>query len=40
MGVGAVVVLGTLVGLIVLVFAVVRRVDPEARGTESREPGR
>jgi hypothetical protein len=33
--VGAVIMLGTLLGLIVLIFAVVLRFDPEAR----RDPG-
>jgi hypothetical protein len=34
---GAVVMLGTLFGLIIVIFAVVLRFDPEARGDSSRE---
>ena len=37
--VGAVIMLGTLVGLIVLIFALVLRFDPEARGP-SKSKGR
>ena len=36
MGVGAVIMLGTLFGLIVLIFGVVVYFDPEARGGEGR----
>jgi len=35
--VGAVIMLGTLIGLIVLVFWLVLRYDPEARGPVRRE---
>lgn len=35
---GAVIMLGTLFGLIVLVFGLVVRYDPEARGTKKDEP--
>jgi hypothetical protein len=35
--VGAVIMLGTLLGLIALIFGVVLRYDPEARRTPSRE---
>ena len=35
--VGAVIMLGTLVGLIVLIFALVIRFDPEARDPAKRE---
>jgi hypothetical protein len=35
--VGALIMLGTLVGLIVLVFGVVLRYDPEARRPSTRE---
>ena len=35
---GAVIMLGTLVGLIVLVFALVRRYDPEARRAPDEGP--
>lgn len=34
---GAVIMLGTLAGLIVLIFALVLRYDPEAREVPSRE---
>ena len=34
---GALIMLGTLVGLIVLVFALVLRFDPEARGPAARK---
>ena len=37
--VGAVIMLGTLVGLIVLIFGLVLRYDPEARGPSTREDG-
>jgi hypothetical protein len=42
--VGAVIMLGTLIGLIVLIFALVLRYDPEARrarapSTSERRPG-
>ena len=37
--VGAVIMLGTLFGLIVLIFALVLRYDPEARGPSEREDG-
>lgn len=36
---GAVIMLGTLFGLIVLIFAVVLRYDPEARRPTTREDG-
>jgi hypothetical protein len=35
--VGAVIMLGTLLGLIVLIFGLVLRYDPEARGASPRE---
>lgn len=35
--VGAVIMLGTLFGLIVLIFGLVLRFDPEARGEEGRQ---
>jgi hypothetical protein len=35
--VGVVIMLGTLVGLIVLIFGLVLRYDPEARGPSMRE---
>lgn len=35
--VGVVIMLGTLLGLIVLIFALVRRYDPEARARPARE---
>jgi hypothetical protein len=35
--VGALIMLGTLFGLIVLIFALVLRFDPEARGSSQRE---
>jgi hypothetical protein len=39
--VGALIMLGTLFGLIVLIFALVLRFDPEARGPSTRKgPGR
>jgi hypothetical protein len=38
--VGAVIMLGTLFALIVLIFALVLRYDPEARGPSQRENGR
>jgi hypothetical protein len=38
--VGAVIMLGTLLGLIVLIYAVVLRYDPETRRTPSRERDR
>jgi hypothetical protein len=38
--VGAVIMLGTLFGLIVLIFAAVLRFDPEARGAPSQERDR
>ena len=34
---GAVIMLGTLLGLIVLIFGLVLRYDPEARGPSTRE---
>jgi hypothetical protein len=37
--VGAVIMLGTLFGLIVLIFGLVLRYDPEARGPSQREDG-
>lgn len=37
---GALIMLGTLFGLIVLVFALVLRFDPEARGPAPRRGGR
>jgi hypothetical protein len=37
--VGALIMLGTLLGLIVLVFALVLRYDPEARGPARKEDG-
>ena len=39
MDVGAVIMLGTLFGLIVLIFGVVLRYDPEARRPSRREGG-
>jgi hypothetical protein len=33
----ALIMLGTLFGLIILIFALVLRYDPEARGTKTRE---
>ena len=36
---GIVIMLGTLVGLIVLVVGLVVRLDPEARGSSAREDG-
>jgi hypothetical protein len=38
--VGAVIMLGTLFGLIILVFGVVQRFDPEARRAASQERDR
>ena len=38
--VGAVIMLGTLFGLIVVIFAAVLRLDPEARRTPSQERDR
>jgi hypothetical protein len=35
---GAVIMLGTLLGSIVLIFALVLRYDPEARGASTRDP--
>ncbi|WP_319434706.1 hypothetical protein [Mycobacterium sp. RTGN5] len=35
---GAVIMLGTLLGLIVLIFGVVVYLDPEARDPEARDP--
>jgi hypothetical protein len=37
--VGAVIMLGTLLGLIALIFGLVLRYDPEARGPSKREDG-
>lgn len=37
---GAVIMLGTLFGLVILVFAVVLRYDPEAGGRRDRESDR
>jgi hypothetical protein len=37
--VGAVIMLGTLVGLIVLIFGLVLRLDPEARGPSKGDAG-
>ena len=37
---GQAIMLGTLVGLIVLIYALVLRFDPEARGDSDREGGR
>jgi hypothetical protein len=37
--VGAVIMLGTLFGLVVLIFGLVLRYDPEARGRSKREDG-
>lgn len=36
---GVVIMLGTLFGLIALVFGLVLRFDPEARGSSAREDG-
>ena len=38
--VGAVIMLGTLFGLIVLIFGTVHHCDPEARRTRAEEPDR
>jgi len=37
--VGAIIMLGTLVGLILLIFGLVLRYDPEARAPSTREGG-